>query len=58
MTKMLLCKHLGVDCYFVARGKTEKELLKKAAEHAKKDHHIQKVTEEYHVAWRKAIRNE
>ena len=36
MGKMLRCKDVGVDCDFVARGKTEEEVLKKAAEHAKK----------------------
>jgi len=58
MGKMLRCKDVGVDCDFVARGKTEEEVLKKAAEHAKKDHDIDEVTEEYRAAWRKAMRNE
>jgi len=58
MGKTLRCRHLGVDCVFVARGETEEEVLKKVAEHAKKDHGIQEMTEEYRVAWRKAVRDE
>ena len=58
MGKMLRCKDLGVDCDFVVRGKTEEEVLKKAAEHAKKDHDIDEVTEEYLATWRKAVRDE
>ncbi len=58
MGKVLRCKDVGVDCDFVARGKSEEEVLKKAAEHAKKDHGIDEVTEEYRAAWRKAMRNE
>jgi predicted small metal-binding protein len=48
----------GVDCDFVARDKTEEEVLKKAAEHARKDHDIQEVSEESRAAWRKAMRDE
>ena len=57
MEKVLKCKDVGVDCDFVARGKTDDEVLKKASEHAKKDHDIDEVTEEYLNSWRKLIRN-
>ena len=57
MTKILRCKDIGVDCDFVASGKTEEEVLKKAAEHARKDHGIQRVTKAYKDSWRKLIRN-
>lgn len=57
MEKILKCKDLGVDCDFVARGKTEEEVLKKASEHAKKDHNIKKVTKDYLDSWRKHIRS-
>jgi len=57
MEKVLKCKDVGVDCDFVARGKTEDEVLKKASEHAKKDYDIDEVTEEYLNSWRKLIRN-
>jgi len=55
MGKILRCKDIGVDCDFVARGKTEEEVLKKASEHAKKDHNIKKVTKDYLDSWRKHI---
>ena len=34
----LKCKDAGFDCKFVAKGKTEDEIMQKAAEHAMKDH--------------------
>jgi predicted small metal-binding protein len=56
MAKILKCKDVGVDCDFVASGKTEEEVLKKAAEHARKDHNIKRVTKDYLESWRKHIR--
>jgi predicted small metal-binding protein len=32
------CRDVGVDCDYVAKGETEEELMKDAAEHAVKDH--------------------
>ena len=53
--KALTCKDVGVDCGFEARGKTADEVLKKASEHARKDHNIKKVTKDYLASWRKKI---
>lgn len=36
--KILSCKDAGVACGFVARGKSDEEVLKKVTEHGKKDH--------------------
>ncbi len=58
MAKLLRCKDVGIDCDFVARGKTEEEVLKKAAEHARKDHGVKRVTKDYINSWKKLIRNE
>jgi predicted small metal-binding protein len=58
MTKVLRCKDIGIDCDFVARGKTEEEVLKKAAEHARKDHGIKRVTKDYTNSWKKLMKNE
>lgn len=58
MTKVLRCRDVGVDCDFVALGKTDEEVLKKAEEHAKKVHNIKKVTEDYIKSWRKNIKAE
>jgi predicted small metal-binding protein len=56
MKKILKCRDVGVDCDFEASGKTEQEVLKKAAEHARKDHGIKRVTKDYLDSWRKHIR--
>jgi predicted small metal-binding protein len=53
--KTLKCKDVGVDCDFVASGKSEEEVLKKAAEHAKKEHNIKRVTKDYKESWRTHI---
>ena len=58
MAKVLRCRDLGVDCDFVASGKTKEEVLKKAAEHARKDHNIKRVTKDYLKSWQKHIRDE
>lgn len=55
--KVLSCKDVGVDCDHEARGKTADEVLKKAAEHARKDHGIKRVTKDYLDSWRGKIRN-
>jgi predicted small metal-binding protein len=55
--KILKCKDVGVDCDFVASGKTEEEVLKKTAEHARKVHGIKRVTKDYKESWRKHISN-
>jgi predicted small metal-binding protein len=36
--KTLACKDAGVKCDFVAKGKTDEEVLTKVAEHGKKVH--------------------
>lgn len=36
--KEIRCRDAGVACDFVARAETTEELMKKVAEHAKKDH--------------------
>ena len=36
--KEIRCKDAGVACDFVAQAETTEELMKKVAEHAKKDH--------------------
>jgi predicted small metal-binding protein len=58
MAKVLKCKDIGIDCDFIARGKSEEEVFKKAAEHARKDHGIKRVTKDYINSWKKLIKNE
>jgi predicted small metal-binding protein len=49
---------VGVGCSFEARAPTEEEVLKIAAQHAKTDHGIDEVKQEYLTVWRRLIRNE
>ena len=56
--KVLGCRDVGVNCGYQARGKTEDEVLRKASEHAKKDHNIKNVTKDYLDSWRKKIHDE
>ena len=44
--KELRCRDVGVDCDYVVRGKTVDEVLAKAFDHAKKDHHMGEFTPE------------
>ncbi len=55
MDRALGCKDIGIDCPFVATGKTDEEVLRKATAHAMKDHGIKKVTPEYLDSWRTRI---
>ena len=57
MEKRLSCKDVGVDCDFVACGKTEEEILQKAAEHARAEHNMSEIPKELHDKARSAIRD-
>ena len=56
--KAMHCGDLMKDCNFVARGATEEEVMKKAAEHAKTAHGMAKITPELAQKVKAAIRNE
>ncbi|MFQ6116653.1 MAG: DUF1059 domain-containing protein [Candidatus Bipolaricaulia bacterium] len=59
MVKVLRCRDVGIwDCDFVVRADTEEELLKKAAEHAKTAHSLEKITGEAVEKIRAALRDE
>ena len=51
----LSCRDVGVDCDFVARGKTEEEIFAKAAEHGKKAHNMKEIPPELLEKARAAI---
>jgi predicted small metal-binding protein len=57
MKKRLGCREVGVDCDFVACGRTEEEVLQKAAEHAKTGHNMSEIPKEMFDKVRSAIRN-
>jgi predicted small metal-binding protein len=58
MAKVLKCKDVGMDCDFVARGETEDEVLKQAAEHAGTTHNMTEMSDEVLVQVRAAIHDE
>jgi len=43
MAKVLKCGELFPGCAVEARGETEEEILKQAAEHAKRDHGVSQI---------------
>jgi len=57
MAKMLRCRDVGVDCDAVIRAKTEEELMKKVAEHAKKAHGMSKIPPELAKKVKAAIKD-
>ena len=56
--KAMRCGDLMKGCNFVARGATELEVMKKATEHAKAVHGMDKITPEMAQKVKAAIRNE
>lgn len=58
MSKVFKCKDVGVDCDFVARGETEREVLKKCADHARTEHGMDPIPAELASKVKAAIRDE
>jgi predicted small metal-binding protein len=58
MSKVVKCRDVGVDCDFVARGETEQEVLKKCADHARREHGMDPIPAELTAKVKKAIRDE
>ena len=49
------CRDVGVDCDYVAHGRTEEELFKNAAEHGKSAHKMEQIPPEIVEKVRAAI---
>jgi predicted small metal-binding protein len=58
MTKVLRCNDVVGSCDFVARGESEQDILRQAAEHARSVHQVEEVTPELAEKVRSAIRDE
>ncbi|NIM96507.1 MAG: DUF1059 domain-containing protein [candidate division Zixibacteria bacterium] len=58
MAKVMRCRDVGMDCDFVARGETEEEVLKQAAQHADMAHDLKEIPDEVLAKVRAAIRDE
>lgn len=57
MAKRVSCRDVGVDCDFVACGKTEEEIFQKTAEHARTSHNMSEIPKEIRDKVRSAIRD-
>ncbi|HJU88513.1 MAG TPA: DUF1059 domain-containing protein [Gemmatimonadaceae bacterium] len=55
-SRELRCRDVGLDCDYVVRGKTEEDVMRQAAAHAKRDHGIQEITPDLADRVRSAIR--
>jgi len=50
------CKDIGMDCSFKAKAKTEDELMKQIAVHAKEAHNLDPIPEDVLSKVKKAIK--
>jgi predicted small metal-binding protein len=57
MNKSLSCRDVGADCDFVACGKTVDEVMQKAADHARTDHHMNEIPKDLRDKASSAIRD-
>ena len=57
-SKHLRCRDVGLDCDYEVRGRSEDEVLQRAAAHAQRDHGIQEITPDLESRVRAAIRSE
>ncbi len=58
MAKVIRCKEAGMDCDFVARGQSDDEVMRVAAEHGKQKHGMAQITPDLQQKIRSLIRNE
>lgn len=58
MSKVVKCRDVGMDCDFVARGETDREVLKKCADHARTEHGMDSIPTEVAAKVKAAIRDE
>ncbi|HVA72398.1 MAG TPA: DUF1059 domain-containing protein [Candidatus Limnocylindrales bacterium] len=58
MAKTLHCNDVIPGCKYVASGATEEEVLRQAAEHARLEHNIRRITPEISAMVRAAVRDD
>ena len=58
MSKVMKCRTVGLDCDFVARGENDEQVIAKVAEHARKDHGMQTISEDVVTKVKAAIHEE
>ncbi len=54
--KSVSCRDAGADCDFTICAKTEEELFRKAADHARKEHNMNEIPKDIQEKVRSAIR--
>lgn len=57
MAKELRCRDVGMNCDKVIRANTEDEVMKQAAEHARKDHGLASIDDAMAKKVKSVIRN-
>jgi predicted small metal-binding protein len=58
MAKTVSCRDVGMDCNFVAKGETNDDIMRQAAEHARTAHNMAEMPPEVADKVRGAIRDE
>jgi predicted small metal-binding protein len=58
MAKTVSCRDVGMDCDFVAKGETNEDIMRQAAEHARTAHNMNEIPAEVADKVRNAIRDE
>ena len=58
MAKTVSCRDVGMDCDFVAKGETNEDIMRQAAEHARTAHNMNEIPAEVVDKVRGAIRDE
>ena len=58
MSKVLKCSDVNPGCNYEIRGETEHDVLRRAAEHAKKDHNMANIPPDVLAKVKGAIRDE
>lgn len=58
MRKMLRCRDVGMDCDFQAHGKSDDEVMRQAAQHAKEKHGLATIPPDLQAKARAAIKEQ
>jgi len=58
MAHVFYCKDVGIDCAAEIRGTDTEDVLRKAAEHGRKEHGIEQLSPEMRDTIRRAVKEE
>jgi predicted small metal-binding protein len=58
MRKMMTCRDVGMDCDFQAHGKTDDEVVRNAAQHAREKHDLATIPPDLEKKVRAAIKEQ